>query len=268
MLGQRRRGRGDRGHRRASRSAAAASPGCARRRRGRGGPRRSPAAHVPQRNSSSCTRAHAAAGSTWTSGSWRATASTSVTGRSGATVAAWAGRPRPPAWTQARRRGRPRCTRSGPVAGCGACDGARPGGGRRRSRCPLARRRRRGSAPGAWRGAGGRRPRPPWRRVRVRRPWSAAGRLDRGGVPAVVASHDRGGSSRRCGTRPSGRPADQSPEDGFRSKPRRAQPVDGTVAGDQGGGAGVTEKAVVLDRCRRPPPQRLVGAHRRHLSRP
>jgi hypothetical protein len=94
------------------------------------------------------------------------------------------------------------------------------------------------------------------------------GRLDRGGVPAVVASHDRGGSSRRDAERPRGRPADQSPEDGFGVEAGRAQPVDGTVAGDQGGGAGVAEKAVVLDRCRRPPSQRLVGAHRRHLSRP
>ena len=43
-------------------------------------------------------------------------------------------------------------------------------------------------------------------------------------------------------------PADQSPEDGFGVEAGRAQPVDGTVAGDLGGGAGVAEKAVVLDR--------------------
>ena len=101
-------------------------------------------------------------------------------------------------------------------------------------------------------------------------PSDRPGRLDGGAVVPVAAGQDLGGPSWCDPERARRRSADEPSEDGVGVEAGRAEPVDGPVAGDQRGGAGVAEQAVVLDRCRPSPPAagRSLSHAVAHLSPP
>ncbi|HYX44674.1 MAG TPA: hypothetical protein VE760_06485 [Acidimicrobiales bacterium] len=73
------------------------------------------------------------------------------------------------------------------------------------------------------------------------------GRLHGGGVGKVTATDDLGGPERAEAKAARGSAAHEAAEEGLTVEAGDAQPVQGAVGGDEGGGAGVAEQRVVLD---------------------